>query len=376
MKVKYGYLISLIAVSSVLFLACDGGAKDVESSQPVYSLTDFYQSNPALDSMVDAIFDGLDSDARLGQMIVTSAGTTGKPASVVRKLIRQKAIGGVLLLSGEKDELIKLRKEFDSLSNVAGIPPLIFSSDAEPSLINRKIKGTTPVPKTINLTSQAESDSIARIIADELLSIGIKQNFAPVLDMSPDNEAITNRTFGADSSSVVERSLAFVAATQEKGLAATVKHFPGHGLVQGDTHSQLVMIDGKMKEVNHYIPLISNGAIGVMVGHIAVKNNDSYNTEGLPSSCSRAIVTDLLKEKLGFKGLVITDAMNMGALRKIDRASLKSVQAGIDMVLMEPNELQLHEDMKSLYMQDESFKAQVDASVRKIIRLKICLGLY
>jgi beta-N-acetylhexosaminidase len=106
-----------------------------------------------------------------------------------------------------------------------------------------------------------------------------------------------------------------------------------------------------------------------------VINNEKYQTGGLPASCSRVIVTDLLKNELNFKGIVVTDAMNMGALAQIEKASLKAVQAGCDMILMEPKELQLLDDIYELYQIDEGFKLQVDSSVRKILRLKVCLNL-
>ena len=205
--------------------------------------------------------------------------------------------------------------------------------------------------------------------------MGIKHNYAPVVDISVNNEAITNRTFGNDSAKVVNLSDAFIRTSHRKGVVATAKHFPGHGLVSGDTHNQLVMIDGEMKEVSNYIPLIKNGVISIMVGHIAVKNNERYNTNGLPASCSRSIVTDLLKNELGFKGIVITDAMNMGALRKIDNASLKAVEAGCDMILMEPNEIKLLDGVYKKYMVNEKFQDRVNQSVKKILRLKACLGI-
>jgi len=146
-------------------------------------------------------------------------------------------------------------------------------------------------------------------------------------------------------------------------------------LVSGDSHNQLVAIDGEMQELDNYKPLIKNGVISIMVGHIAVLNNEKYNTDGLPSSCSRKIVTDLLKNELNFKGIVITDAMNMGALKKIDNASLKAVEAGCDMILMEPDEIKLFDAIYQKYMNDDAFKKQVDQSVKKIIRLKICLNI-
>ena len=365
----------IVASIALFFISCSSGGGQVEKGNKQFSLSDFYTTNTEIDRKVSEVFDALGEKARIGQMIVTSAGTTGKPKRVVENLIRKNAVGGVLMLSGDKSMLTELADKFDSLAQQSGTLPLIYSSDAEPSLINRKIKGVKMVPNTIDLLTEATCDSVAGIIADELLSMKIRHNFAPVLDMSPDNVAIANRTFGSDRDRVIDLVTAFTARTQQKEVVATAKHFPGHGLVSGDTHQQLVTIDGEMKEVPNYQPIIDFGVLSVMVGHIAVINNDLYNTEGLPSSCSRLIVTELLKNKLGFDGIVITDAMNMGALKQIENASLKAVEAGCDMILMEPDELGLLESVYIKYRSDPNFRKQVDASVRKIIRLKVCLNL-
>jgi beta-N-acetylhexosaminidase len=368
-------IIKLLICFSLFLICCNSSPEKEAASVETFSLDDFYSSNQVLDKKVEDIFNDLDPKERIAQMIVVSAGTTGKPTSTVEKLIRKKAIGGVLMLSGDKDQIIKLVHRFDSLSSQEEVLPLIYSSDAEPSLINRKIRGTQIVPKTVELKTTEICDSVTQIISKELISMGIKHNYAPVVDLSPNNEAITNRTFGNDSAEIVRLSEAFIKASHKKGIVATAKHFPGHGLVSGDTHNQLVTIDGEMKEVPNYIPLIKNGVISIMVGHIAVMNNDTYATDGLPASCSRRIVTDLLKNELDFKGIVITDAMNMGALRKIENASLKAVEAGCDMILMEPNEIKLLEDVYEKYMRNDDFKIQIDQSAKKILRLKICLNI-
>ena len=361
---------------SIVFLSCSSEEKKKMVETKNFSLNDYYSENELLDAKVESVFQKLDSKSRIAQMIVVAAGTNGKPTKKVDDLIRENLVGGVLMLSGEKTYIKKLSHRFDSLSSQYGFLPLLYSSDAEPSLINRKIKGTQVVPKTVELVTEKKCDSVARIISNELLSMEIRHNYAPVVDMSPDNEAITNRTFGNDSTSVVSLSSTFISTSQRLGVVATAKHFPGHGLVSGDTHNQLVAIDGEMKEISNYVPLIEAGVLSIMVGHIAVLNNEHYNTNELPSSCSRVIVTNLLKKELGFNGIVITDAMNMGALRKIENASFKAVEAGCDMILMEPNESKLVESVYEAYINNETFKNQIDTSVRKILRLKACLNLF
>jgi beta-N-acetylhexosaminidase len=360
---------------SLLFLSCGSGDKR-KAERPVFSLFDYYSTNPRIDRMVDSVFTLLTPSERIGQMIFTSAGTTGKPTKTVESLIKKKAIGGVLMLSGEKSQLIQLALRFDSLALSAGLTPLLFSADAEPSLINRKIKGSAIVPPTVELLTVEKTRQVAGIISDELLSMHIRYNYAPVVDLSTGNPAIKNRSFGEDSTTVKSLALEFIQTSKEKGIVTSAKHFPGHGLVTGDTHNQLVTIDGEMKEAPIYKELIQQGIITIMVGHITVINNNQHNTDGLPASCSRNIVTDLLRNTMGFKGIITTDAMNMGALKTIENPSLKAMEAGCDMILMEPNELQLLDLAVAKYAENQAFRRQVDESVKRILRLKLCLNLF
>ena len=196
-----------------------------------------------------------------------------------------------------------------------------------------------------------------------------------MLDISPDNAAIKNRSYGYSPDSVRKLASVFVNETQKQGVAATVKHFPGHGLVKGDTHANLVFIDGEMKEVVNYTPFIENGVISVMVGHIAVKNNPKYDTDNMPASCSPKIVKDLLRNEMGFQGIIITDAMNMGAVSKIPNADFLALLAGNDIILMPGDEDMLVAQALEKMKADEAFRSQVYESAKRVLRLKVCLGL-
>jgi beta-N-acetylhexosaminidase len=347
---------------------------NADTSGVSFTLADFYLYNPRLESRIDEIFGKLTDAQRAGQMIIQAAGKLGKPTTVVTQLVKAQQLGGVILLGGTKAELTRLAADLSTANQQVQGLPLLFSSDAEPSLVNR-ITGTRKVKKTSEIASMEECSLVAKTISQDLLEMGVRHNFAPVCDISPSNVAIGNRSFGNSQDTVVWMSDAFIQATQQAGIAATAKHFPGHGFVKGDSHQQLIYVDGELQEIDTYKPLISNGVISVMVGHIAVINNEVYNTEGLPSSCSRKIVTDLLQHEMGFKGLVVTDAMNMGALNKIPQAPLKAVQAGCDMILMPKNEITLINSILQEMQANKAFKSQVYTSVKKILRLKICLGL-
>lgn len=343
---------------------------------PEHSLESFFEYDPNLEHQVDEVFMSLSDTQRVAQMIVTSAGELGKPAATVKKLVDQNKVGGVIFLKGTRAAHSNLVSELDSISNLNGSLPLLFSMDAEPSLFNGRVKGSQKLINTIDIENEADCDSIVTIINDELLGIGVRQNFAPVCDLSPNNEAIKNRSFGSDLERVVSMSKAFITSSQSQGVVATAKHFPGHGLVKGDTHKQSVYIDGPLQELEVYPPLIEAGVLSIMVAHITVNNNDEYGTDGLPSSCSRKIVTDLLKTELGFKGIVITDALNiMKAVTILDDAPLQASKAGCDVLLMPIDESNVIQSILAEIEKDEAYRRQVYSSVKKIIRLKICLGL-
>ncbi|MGB1242552.1 MAG: glycoside hydrolase family 3 N-terminal domain-containing protein [Chitinophagales bacterium] len=339
-------------------------------------MQNFYNYDPIIEAKVEEVFNSLNDRTRIAQMIVTSAGELGKSESVVLNLAKQNKIGGVVFLKGSKGSYKRTIDKLNNISNSQGQIPLLFSIDAEPSLFNGRMRGTASMMKTIDIKTVEQSDSVARVINKHLLEIGFRQNFAPVCDLSPENEAIKNRSFGTDKEQVIELSKQFIKTTQEQEIIATAKHFPGHGLVKGDTHKKSVYIDGELQELGVYPPLIDAGLLSIMMAHITIRNNPRYNTNGLPASCSRNIVTGLLKKELGFKGLIITDALNiMKAVTIIDNAPLLASKAGNDMLLMPINETKTINSILNEMEIDLFYKEQVYQSVKKIIRLKIFLGL-
>lgn len=341
-----------------------------------WTLKDFYLYDAKLEHQVDIVFNSLDDTARVAQMIITSAGELGKPENVVIDLAQSNRIGGVVFLKGKQENHKGIIKRLNQIAVKNNQPPLIFSIDAEPSLFTGRLIGSEPMVNTIDINTIDEADSIAAFISKKLLSLGFHQNFAPVVDVSPQNEAIKNRSFGSNIDSVVALSRQFILTTQSKEIVSTAKHFPGHGLVSGDTHEKSVYIDGKLRELEVYPPLIQAGVLSVMMAHITIRNNSKYDTKGLPASCSRNIVTGLLKDELGFKGLVITDALNiMKAVTVVDNAPLMSSKAGNDMLLMPISETETIETILAEMNINDDYRNQVYASVKKIIRLKICLGL-
>ena len=341
----------------------------------VDDLSRFFNSDVELSNKVDSIYDQLTDAERIGQLIMPAVGRHGKPRGKIEQLAKNKQLGGILLLNGERNEFKSWVERFDSIGQDSGGLPFLYSADAEPSLIRYKIKNCKPVPNADKHRSTDEVKNTALSISRDLNFIGINYNFAPVIDQGNENSAITNRSFGHNKDSIWAWSNTFIEASQKMGVIATAKHFPGHGLVVGDTHDELVFIDGILMEVDNYKPVIQGGVLSIMVGHIAVKNNPKYGTFGMPATCSKKIVTDLLKNELGFKGLVVTDAMNMGGVRDIPNSGVKAIEAGCDILLMPVDEVKEITAIQDRLLLDDAFRSRVENAVKKIIRVKICLGL-
>lgn len=341
-----------------------------------FTLKDFYSDNKVLNNITDSIFNSLNEKDRIAQMIVTSAGSLGKPKQTISALITRKEIGGVLLLGGSKKTFTEFISYFKKVADSSKCLPLIFSTDAEPSLINLKISGLEKITPTNTIKSDFQSTETANKISRIISDIGFNQNYAPVCDLSFNKEIIGVRSFGGDENKVIKLASKFIKTTQDNNIIATAKHFPGHGNVSGDTHKGDVIINGDLKELNVFKEIIKSGVISMMVGHLIISDNTKYSTNGLPSTLSRNIVTGLLKKEMGFKGIVITDGMNMKAVSKYESPSLKAVLAGCDMILMPSDEAKLINSIISELSKNNELRKQIEESVKKIIRVKICLGLF
>ncbi|MEH1007357.1 glycoside hydrolase family 3 N-terminal domain-containing protein [Winogradskyella sp. ECml5-4] len=386
---KYRFLISIL-ILNVLLTSCNGN----KTNQPVisadelqknnilpsdnakeFSLKDFYTYDSRLAYKTDSIFNTMTDSERVAQMIIASIGELGHDLNKAKLLVENKKVGGFVILKGIKEDHKSAIETLNATAKKHNSFGLLFSADAEPSLFNSRIVGSQPVKNTVDLTSISEVDAVAKTISDELRYLGVHQNYAPVLDVSENNSAITNRSFGANPKDVINKSNAFVERTQNENIVATVKHFPGHGLVTGDSHFNTVFIDGDLLELDNYKPIIDNGVISVMVAHISIKNNPKYNTFNVPASCSKKIVTGLLKNELNFKGLIVSDGMKMNGLQNIPKATLEASKAGCDIILIPKNEDDTAQLILNEMKTNAAYKAQVYESVMKIIRLKTCLGI-
>ena len=342
--------------------------------QTEFSLNNFLESNVDLDNKTNLVFNLMDDSSKVAQLLMPAVGRMGLTKLEIDELVKKRMIGGMLMLNGTKEEFKSWIIEFNAINKKKNYLPFLYSADAEPSLINRKIIGSTPVKKAQEVKTIEEAIEVASLISKDLNEIGINYNFAPVIDVSG-NTTVGYRGFGEKIENLIPWSTAFVKETQSKNIIATAKHFPGHGLVSGDTHKTLQTINGELKELENYPPLIQSGVLSIMIAHIAITNNKDYDSKGMPATTSDAIVTKLLRNKLNFKGLIVTDAMNMGGVSQIKNAAVKTIDAGCDIILM-PLEIKIaYNEILNKYKANQVFKLKVDNSVKRIVRMKICLGL-
>ena len=346
----------------------------ISSFSQNFSLADFYSSNLKLTQLTDSIYNTLSDTSRVGQMIITSYGHNGKKAEEVEPLVKSNKVGGIIYLKGTHQEHFDNTLKLNQLNT--GLP-LLFSMDAEPSLMEGRISTLSNIPKTNAINSIQENRTVAQQISNELNSIGVRLNFSPDCDMSTLNTAIGSRSYGDNKDTIISKANSFINASSNRGIVTCAKHFPGHGLVTGDSHHQRVFIDGQLKEIDVYKGVLSNPKlISVIVGHIDIINNKHYNTKGRPSSCSSLIIKNLLQQELGFKGLIISDALGMKALKEFEFPGFEASKAGCDILCMPKDENDLIEVILQEMKKDKTYRNQIEKSVKKIIRLKLCLGLF
>jgi len=283
-------------------------------------------------------------DEKIGQMLIV--GIEGYNLNEnTKSLIEKSKVGGVILFSNNVQATNQLLNLLNSLKseNLKNKLPLFLSVDEEGGRVTRMPKEFQKFPtnKTIGKINDVTlSNRIGSTIAMEIGSFGFNMDFAPVLDVNSNskNPVIGNRSFGADVNIVSNLGIQTMKGIQSENIIPVVKHFPGHGDTSVDSHLGLPSVTNDLKrlkslELIPFIEVIKNNADAVMISHILLPKIDSEN----PSSLSKIIITNILRDDLNFNGVIITDDMTMGAIVKnynIGEATVKSVKAETDIVLV------------------------------------------
>ncbi len=333
---------------------------------------------------VDSIYNQMTIDEKIGQLFMVAAYSNkneGHAQSIDSLVINQK-IGGVIFFQGGPVRQANLTNRFQSKAKI----PLFVGIDAEWGL-SMRLDSTYAFPWNMTLGAVQDLDLIEQLgqqMARQSKRMGIHFNFAPVVDVNtnPKNPIIGNRSFGENPENVTDKAIALTKGLQSGGVFATAKHFPGHGDTDQDSHHTLPSLNHSIERMNEvelypYKKLFKEGLASVMVAHLNVPALESRS--GYPSSISKSIVTDLLQEKMKFKGLIFTDALNMkGAsnFKSPGEIDLEAFLAGNDILLFPENVPIAIEKFKEALANEVLSEKRLEHSVKKILRYKYKAELY
>jgi beta-N-acetylhexosaminidase len=309
----------------------------------------------------------------LGGIILVGRGTLDQAGTRPRNLENPAQIA--LLCNGLQKAALSQRRAV----------PLLIATDQEQGMITRIGLPATQMPGNMALGadgSVSDTYAAAQITGEELRAMGINMDLAPVADVNvdPRNPVIGVRSFGSDASRVAKLTAAAVRGYQSAGVAASAKHFPGHGDTDVDSHYALPVVRHDLREVDHidlppFRAAIAAGVAAIMVGHLDVPALDRSR---VPASLSHTIITGWLRDRLGFRGVVISDSLAMGGVRtgfSDAQIPVRALRAGVDVLLMPPDMATAFRSVMRAVKSGRISSRSVDQAVRRILILKTSLGL-
>jgi beta-glucosidase-like glycosyl hydrolase/CubicO group peptidase (beta-lactamase class C family) len=393
----------LLPFVAVGLLSCAPRRATVSATPGPHPSPDFTPSlvgplNDAARTWIDRTLAALTLRQRVGQMVMVwvlgdYTSSTDSAYAEVRHWIVDDGVGGVVMSLGSPIEVAAKLNDLQRLAAKGGVP-LLVASDVEPGL--GRLEGGVfapslytggsatilPTNMAIAATSRVANAEIAgRITGREAKAVGIHLAFAPVVDVNnnPANPVINTRSFGEDPETVARFAAAFVHGVQAEGVAATAKHFPGHGDTDSDSHLTLPIVrsDRARLDAVELVPFraaIAEGIAGVMTAHIALP---AVGHDTVPATLVPGIVNGLLRDTLRFRGVTLTDALSMEGVGKgysVERSAVLAVLAGAD-VLLKPTDTRVAIDaVVAAVERGEIDRARIDASVRRLLELKLRVG--
>ncbi len=318
--------------------------------------------------------------------------TSDSSFAEVLRWIQLDKVGGVTMSLGSP---IEVAEKINAMQRAARVP-LMVGADLEPNLGRLEggvfthylmdAGGATVFPNAMAIAATGRDQDaydVGRAIGREARAVGMQMNFAPTVDVNnnPANPVINTRSFGEDARRVALLSAAFVKGSQDAGVVATIKHFPGHGDTDVDSHIGLPMVSASLARLDsvELVPFaagIDAGAGMVMTAHIALPAVQGDSTT--PATLAPKIITGLLRDRLHFTGLAITDAMTMGGIGKgytTEESSVLAVQSGADVLLKPENPSKAVDALVQAVERGVITRARIDSSVRRILELKARTGV-
>lgn len=333
---------------------------------------------------VDTVLDTMSLDEKIGQLFMVAAYSNRgeEHRKSIDFLIRKYHIGGLIFFQGGPGRQAKQANAYQEQSRI----PLLIGIDGEWGL-GMRLDSTMNFPRQMTLGAMQNNDLIydmGKEIARQSKRMGIHINFAPVVDVNVNrnNPVIGFRAFGEDKINVAAKGIAYMKGMQDEHVLATAKHFPGHGDTDSDSHYTLPVIHHSRERLNDvelypFNRLIEDSVGGVMVAHIHIPALD--NTKNLATTLSPKVVTGLLKEEMGYKGLIFTDALNMHGVSDYfpkGEVELKALLAGNDVLLFPTSVPKAVEKIKAALRDGTITLATIEERVKKILTTKYWCGLH
>ncbi len=349
---------------------------------PLYS--QYYDETDA-ERWADSVYKTLTLEEKIGQLIFVRANKPYKPYDEnVDRYIKKYNIGGITFFGGEPVKQALQTNRWNKMAKT----PLLISIDAEWGL-GMRLKQTLKYPLQMTLGAQQDDSLLyymGKQIGEQCKRMGIHINFAPVVDVNsnPENPIIGMRSFGEDAYEVARKSYFYIAGMQDAGIIACAKHFPGHGDTYQDSHKTLPKVTATKKEITNtallpykYLFGKKNPVSAVMVAHLSVPAFDKR--KNYPATLSYPIVTGLLKHKMDFEGLVITDALDMKGVTLHfgkDKVGLLAFEAGNDILLIPEDIPATVESIKQKVLVNSQAEIQLERSCKKILKYKYLSGAW
>lgn len=376
--------LSVFSVLVFLSLSCSTGKEATTEERPSIKPSG---AQEAIDTnWVEATLKRLSLEEKVAQMVMPKGfgvyvSEESEEYQRFVRLLKERRIGGFIFSIGEVYETALLINKLQALSDV----PLLIAADFERGVAMR-IRRSTVFPEIMGLAATRNpmlAYKMGKIIAQEGRALGVHQNFAPVVDVNvnPDNPVINVRSFGENPALVGEMAAAFIQGMHDGRMISTAKHFPGHGDTGIDSHISLPTIPYDRArldsiELPAFKYVIDKGVMSIMVGHLLLSAIDTV--EKKPATLSKTITTELLRKELGFNGLVVTDALDMGALTtgySVAEIAVLAAKSGSDVLLVPVDDDATIDAIIYAVRRGEIPIEQIDQSVKRILSVKQWLGL-
>jgi beta-N-acetylhexosaminidase len=355
----------------------------ISSTKALAQQNNYIQMLGQQNHWVDSVYNKLSRRQKIAQLFFVRAHTNLSKAyeDSVAKVIEDEQVGGVVFFQGGPGRQAALTNRYQQLARV----PLLIAMDGEWGM-GMRLDSTLSYPYQMTLGAIQDNTLIYKMgqqVAYDFKRTGLQMNFGPDMDVNnnPDNPVINYRSFGDNKYNVAKKGIAYFKGMQDAGLLTTAKHFPGHGDTNVDSHLELPLLPFTRQRLDSleeypFREAIAAGINGIMIAHMSIPALDSAKNR--PSTLSRKIVTGILKDSLGFKGLVVSDAMEMKAVTKYfpdGDAELQAFLAGNDII-----ELSLNLDKAILKIKKAVRKglisnAEFEAKVKKVLAAKYWVGL-